>query len=841
MTALRHELESHFHVGKRCCDFYESCLNALIGDLDEKLARSSRLNDVSAIYAAFWPQNMFKDQELPLLDYIFEENFLFDNGQVVILPSRIQDFANLSAELDPALVVGWGMAKGYCNRDVALDKILNVTLKSHERMYLRLDDSEGLAENHVHLGGAYGANSSFLSGIFSVTDRDDLSQELASLRRWLLELLGSVDPTEKKQAELILKKEFSGRWQSETSISPDWSGWEESKALVGRLNPFAEIRCAIATAWNRDDVDRAWLGIHFWLWVCYRRTTSRSLRIGIVLAMIVLTRERSDLVMRGAGLSRFVRSYHSRSRKLARKDLQEKMSVRRIFAHELDVAEIKIGAFDIENLIPKLTDTICRFQMEGDDIEVHARDEARLQSLSNAVERWHCCIHLFRIEKYLKNPSLILNDAKAICQKLPSRPRWNLPETILDRNPAWLNYRVGDWVRGIDVAGDENLVRIEYFAPALRLIRKAFLISDAQGRPYAPVHFSLHAGEDFADIASGVRHVDETVLYCEMAKGDRLGHALALGIDPMRWAAEKKSVTLDLDEHLDNIVWLWLRSDELGITGFDDVRKFLKGRALLLVEKLPWVDGYCGESAGKWTIEDLAHEWRLRRNSFDHWTHMSCTGTVDRNEEEALVPDAELLDKKTSRSATLFFMRQRWLRDQSLGKRIHGKLLEMPKVSVSFEMKDSALISTAGLKIKIKSLIEEKCYLKQLNLLHTLQSALYNRYALAKIQIETNPTSNVYIAAFSDYAQHPIFRWENQRIDPKSILSEKMKVTVNTDDPGVLPTSLRLEYELMKEAALSLGRTEEEVLSWISKLKLAGKEEFQDKHNGVSKFTKGSP
>jgi hypothetical protein len=42
-----------------------------------------------------------------------------------------------------------------------------------------------------------------------------------------------------------------------------------------------------------------------------------------------------------------------------------------------------------------------------------------------------------------------------------------------------------------------------------------------------------------------------------MREGDRLGHALALGIVPKKWVARQGEMMLPLDEHLDNLVWLW--------------------------------------------------------------------------------------------------------------------------------------------------------------------------------------------------------------------------------------------------------------------------------------------
>ena len=93
------------------------------------------------------------------------------------------------------------------------------------------------------------------------------------------------------------------------------------------------------------------------------------------------------------------------------------------------------------------------------------------------------------------------------------------------------------------------------------------------------------------------------------------------------------------------------------------------------------------------------------------------------------------------------------------------------------------------------------------------------------------------------YAQHPIFRWE--RVNPTDSESRQetianntnlMQLTVNTDDPGVMPTNLRLEFALLKEVACFSGLSSEDAQRWVSKLKSSGLKEFQEKHEGMQTF-----
>ena len=57
-----------------------------------------------------------------------------------------------------------------------------------------------------------------------------------------------------------------------------------------------------------------------------------------------------------------------------------------------------------------------------------------------------------------------------------------------------------------------------------------------------------------------------------------------------------------------------------------------------------------------------------------------------------------------------------------------------------------------------------------------------------------------------------------------------MPVTINTDDPGVIPTTLRMEHQLMHEAAIDRGYTEQEADAWIEKLRKFGMDLFEAAH-----------
>ncbi len=66
-----------------------------------------------------------------------------------------------------------------------------------------------------------------------------------------------------------------------------------------------------------------------------------------------------------------------------------------------------------------------------------------------------------------------------------------------------------------------------------------------------------------------------------------------------------------------------------------------------------------------------------------------------------------------------------------------------------------------------------------------------------EIGIESNLTSNVHTNSVPSYAAHPV----------KQMLDLGLLATINTDDPGISPVTLRDEFEI---AAPKAGLTEED-------------------------------
>ena len=92
-------------------------------------------------------------------------------------------------------------------------------------------------------------------------------------------------------------------------------------------------------------------------------------------------------------------------------------------------------------------------------------------------------------------------------------------------------------LRGVDVCGVEEDQPLWVSADTLRRVRRHSR-NVAGGRPalrLEPLRLTVHVGEDFRSLTSGMRAVAEPFHWKLIERGDRIGHGLALTLDPGKW------------------------------------------------------------------------------------------------------------------------------------------------------------------------------------------------------------------------------------------------------------------------------------------------------------------
>ena len=66
----------------------------------------------------------------------------------------------------------------------------------------------------------------------------------------------------------------------------------------------------------------------------------------------------------------------------------------------------------------------------------------------------------------------------------------------------------------------------------------------------------MHVGEDFRHLLSGLRAIHEPFWWELMRRGDRIGHALALGWDPHDWCTRHAEVIQPRLERMFDLAWM---------------------------------------------------------------------------------------------------------------------------------------------------------------------------------------------------------------------------------------------------------------------------------------------
>ena len=122
--------------------------------------------------------------------------------------------------------------------------------------------------------------------------------------------------------------------------------------------------------------------------------------------------------------------------------------------------------------------------------------------------------------------------------------------TVFRHNPELLTS-----IRGLDVAGKELSGPLWCVAAPLQMVREESAAVCSRDSGIQPLRLSVHVGEDFRHLLSGLRAVHEPFWWKMMRRGDRIGHAAALALDPQEWCDLRQHVCQPRIERMFDIAW----------------------------------------------------------------------------------------------------------------------------------------------------------------------------------------------------------------------------------------------------------------------------------------------
>lgn len=346
-------------------------------------------------------------------------------------------------------------------------------------------------------------------------------------------------------------------------------------------------------------------------------------------------------------------------------------------------------------------------------------------------------------------------------------------------------------ILGIDACSMEIGCRPEVFGPVFRKLA-AHIALPPNIYKVRQWKITYHAGEDFLDLADGLRAIDEAVLFLDMKNGDRLGHAMALGLNVEKWYGDKQNeICISAQDYLDNVVWMFHKLMEFNISFCDTLKTYLRsefevyfqliyGRFLdknLIADmeeriynqkRQKNIGGVRNDPYNVFDIRTYYMAWKLRGNDpilYEDGYFSNRYAIVDTFLENRHVANREKYESSTKAEILYFYYHY------SADVRHAGEknlIVEIPDIYVD------------GVK--------------------KVQHAMQQYIADMGICIETNPSSNYLISTINGYEEHPIRNLFNMglTVEPEEVDScPQMHVSINTDDKGVFHTSLENEYALM--------------------------------------------
>lgn len=809
------------------------CRAALLGDLDRLNPHRFRLNDLRHAFDILWPDGLFVDGKWPLLDELFDQMMLRNGDFLQYREDKVQAYVRLAADVDPTLLAGWHIAGRALGGELSLHDVARVVDAQLPFFAPPPRPNRQFAEGHVHLGGIH-FDALALLGNLSKDLSAEFSSKFSPLRELTALLLkAGPEEVEKKGSKQNNFREaciraLSGAELHEIADHIDWSLYFDQNRMATELGDVW-LKARLASAMLTGDQAKAWHWLIVFLWYRFRHPASTDFaRMAIFYLLSSLMQLRRKMIMDGQGLTRFTHMYYNNKLRSA-VDLQASMMdvVARMFVGKQDLAEIKISPDALSTgLIAGFAKAVAaNAGIAGPEFGAELPSVA-VRSYIAQLERWHFCVHFLRREKYMASPHMLWNDAERFAQALSSEVGWNLDEFLGGHlNPNY-HFYPGRWLRGLDVAGDENLVRSEVFAPVLRWLRRGFLPRPPGEDGAAGFHLSVHAGEDYAHPLSGLRHVDETVRFCEMRHGDRIGHGLALGIDPAKWVERHGDMILPVNEHIDNLVWAWHHACEMsaGLPLASQLIARLERRIAQFLPHATWNEARITASP-----QDLHTAWQLRRNC--HYQILNNPIRIFDDKLREAAPDYDRLMRGRLGAAgnpeRLYFQ----YHQQREPAKMRNVLIRQPAGEPSLYSEPHAEHDSL--------LLHDFETAEDLKFMHAIQDYLLNKYDSMGLIIEANPSSNVYIARLENHSEHPIFRWyppnesclaHGAQWNRFDLRRGPIKVLVNTDDPGIMPTTLRTEFSLLGEAAIDLGYSRTCVEAWLERLREFGLDEFNRNH-----------
>ena len=355
---------------------------------------------------------------------------------------------------------------------------------------------------------------------------------------------------------------------------------------------------------------------------------------------------------------------------------------------------------------------------------------------------------------------------------------------------------LSDYVVGLDAASEENIAEPWVFAPVYKIIRQKRitkpLVQNQKGgiRRNNNLGFTYHVGEEFRHILSGLRHVDEVINEFQYKAGDRLGHALSLGVDIDYWMSQNEAVVIPLQEYLEDLLWLWGKRVYSSWDIQIDIN-FLEGQIFKFVKLV------LGDISGL-TMPVIYDAYKLKFENNYKETFENVRKMI------AVVPEDYLLNASSEEHFCKFYS----------VKAPYGLMWTSQKLFCTFFCPVYYSLYNKPILVHVDKSNAE--------LFKAVQKSVIKEVEQKGIYVETNPTSNLAIGELNSLMDLSIVNLNSKGlIDDRNIENEVL-ATVNSDNPVIFNTNCENEHAYVYHALNYRGFSKERVLRWIEKVRQTG-------------------
>ena len=373
-----------------------------------------------------------------------------------------------------------------------------------------------------------------------------------------------------------------------------------------------------------------------------------------------------------------------------------------------------------------------------------------------------------------------------------------------------------------------NGCRPEVFAVDFRVLKNHVVGKRNVLEKISQLKATYHVGEDNQDILDGLRAIDEAIFFLNLDFGDRLGHAIALGVDVEKWYANRNyTVHMRRQDYLDNIVWLYNKIIYYQIPDCKNLLEFLKqqfqeyfGMIFLKQLDMDYNKKICDEASEYDKEFGNIHFTGNSYSGFDIYNYYNSWQL--RGDDPSLYEKGYYRRNKNPLSI--------W-DDYAINKNVKKEIRYVLEAGVLYHLYHfNGKIKKEGDKST-----EAKISIEMVKCIAQVQKHMQKEIAKKGIAIEMNPSSNMLISSLQNYEDHPIKSLYNKSLtyDPKELKEcAQLSVSINTDDVAVFSTSLYNEYTLMayslENAKNKEGKNQYEkhqVYDWIEAIRLMGIEQ----------------